>query len=382
MAKFCRHCGEAIKKGRFCPACGKPLGLTCGNCGALLSEKSRFCPNCGQVVNAAPAPFASQPSPQRSAPAPQRVASAPVQQPSPQRPAPAPQQRPAATQQPQRPAPAPQRQAPAPVQPQKQVASLAKSVIMPQVQTLTAAATAGEMDFGELALPGLGNVGDGVASAAKVYAPLSGLFHGFGSIAGGALRVFKKPSSLFGAAILALLWFVLALYRDSDSIIVKFISWLTFSEGGFDRSLPGALCGILGKGTVACAWISLFRGGFKDTIKGIGAFFTGRGEKRGIGSIIFGIALGFTAYFAFAGKFASADAAMAGISGALLSLEALGTGNGKLYELAQSLTSRVQNGTRIALQGRSDGLLTGLSLGFALGTGLSLALRVLFLFLR
>ncbi|MCR5660807.1 MAG: zinc ribbon domain-containing protein [bacterium] len=365
MAKFCRHCGEAIKKGRFCPACGKPLGLTCGNCGALLSEKSRFCPNCGQVVNAAPAPFASQPSPQRSAPAPQRVASAPVRQPSPQRPA-----------------PAPQRQAPAPVQPQKQVASLAKSVIMPQVQTLTAAATAGEMDFGELALPGLENVGDGVASAAKVYAPLSGLFHGLGSLAGGAFRVVKKPSSLFGAAILALLWFVLALYRDSDSIIVKFISWLTFSEGGFDRSLPGALCGILGKGTVACAWISLFRGGFKDTIKGIGAFFTGRGEKRGIGSIIFGIALGFTAYFAFAGKFASADAAMAGISGALLSLEALGTGNGKLYELAQSLTSRVQNGTRIALQGRSDGLLTGLSLGFALGTGLSLALRVLFLFLR
>lgn len=65
---------------------------------------------------------------------------------------------------------------------------------------------------------------------------------------------------------------------------------------------------------------------------------------------------------------------MAGIAGAVLSLEALGGGTGKLYELAQSLTSRAENGVRSAVRGRCDGLLTGMTLGFALGTAVPLFL--------
>ena len=54
-----------------------------------------------------------------------------------------------------------------------------------------------------------------------------------------------------------------------------------------------------------------------------------------------------------------------------LPLEALGSGNGKLYELARSLTSRISNGIREEAKGRCDGLLTGIALGFALATVLS-----------
>ena len=57
---------------------------------------------------------------------------------------------------------------------------------------------------------------------------------------------------------------------------------------------------------------------------------------------------------------------MSAIAGALLSLEALGAGSGKLYTLAQSLTSRAADGIRTAVRGKCDSLLTGITLGFAI----------------
>ena len=129
---------------------------------------------------------------------------------------------------------------------------------------------------------------------------------------------------------------------------------------------------MLGKGTVAAALVSLFNGGLKELFKGIGALFTGHGEKRSIFSTIFGILIGGAVYIAFVGPDnVSGATAMAGIAGVILSLEALGGGSGKLYELAQSLTSRATNGVRTVVQGKCDGLLTGLTIGFALATVLS-----------
>ena len=100
--------------------------------------------------------------------------------------------------------------------------------------------------------------------------------------------------------------------------------------------------------------------------------FTGHGEKRSIAAIVIGVVLGIIIFLFFTGPdLASAGNSMAGIAGALLSLEALGSGGGKLYELVESLTSRVQGGVRTAVIGRTDGLLTGLSLGFVLSTAIS-----------
>ena len=241
--------------------------------------------------------------------------------------------------------------------------------VMPWEKTLTAAASVGELDFGDLEIPGLADVG-GVVT--KVFAPVSGIFHGIGSFFSGIFRIFRKPSALIGTVLLAALWFVLARFRGSDSQIVKILSWLTFSEGGFDRSALGTVGGVLGKGTVAAALVSLFNGGLKELFKGIGALFTGHGEKRSIFSTIFGILIGGAVYIAFVGPDnVSGATAMAGIAGVILWLEALGGGSGKLYELAQSLTSRATNGVREAARGRCDGLLTGLTIGFALATALA-----------
>ncbi len=292
--------------------------MFCQNCGASVADGTKFCPKCGTRLVPAAA------SSTRQAPA-SRAGSARAE-------------------------------------------AARQAADIPRFRELTASASAGEVDFGELALPGLSELTEPVA---QTLSPVSGLFHGVGSLLRGVAGLFKKPSTLIGTVLLAALWYVLARYRDSDSEIVKILSWLTYAKGGFDRSALGTVGGVLGKGTVAAALLSLFTGKAKDLFKGIGILFTGNGEKRGILSILLGVVLGGIIYFAFAGEYASADTAMAGIAGTLLSLEALGGGSGKLYELAQNLTSRAQNGVRTAVRGRCDGLLTGLTLGFTLATALS-----------
>ena len=322
MANFCRYCGKPVQPGaNFCPACGKSLAKA----SAQPASRQAEAPKRQQPSYAAPQTRADTMR-SRMTQAQPRTASARVAEAA------------------------------------RQVASV------PPLRELTASASAGEVDLGTLSLPGLSGAAEPVA---KALSPVSGLLHGVGSFFGGVAGLFKKPAALIGTVLLAVLWYVLAQLRDSDSEIVKILSWLTYAEGGFDRSALGTVGGVLGKGTVAASLLSLFTGGLKNLFKGFGALFTGHGEKRGVISIIIGVVIGGLIYFAFAGKTASADTAMAGVAGALLSLEALGGGSGKIWELAQSLTSRATNGVRTAVRGKCDGLLTGLAIGFALATALS-----------
>ena len=246
-----------------------------------------------------------------------------------------------------------------------------QAVMMPIFPDLAASSSAGEFISGELTLPGIPSRAEPIP---ETLPPVSGLLHSVGSLFSGVVSLFRKPSSLIGTLPLAVLWFVLAQFRDSDSMIVRILSWFTYAGGGFDRSVPGTALGVLGKGTVAAALLSLFTGGLENLFKGVGTLLKGRGENRDVISIFLGVVAGAVVYFAFAGKNVSAETSMAGIAGALLSLEALGSGSGKLYELAQSLTSRIQNGVRTVARGRCDGFLTGLTLGFSMGTVVSLFL--------
>lgn len=209
------------------------------------------------------------------------------------------------------------------------------------------------------------------SAAAALKGPLGGIIGAVGSYLGGILDIFRKKGTLIGTVLLAVMWGVLWYLRDSDSQIVKILSFLTFSEGGLDRDIPGMIGGALGKGTVAAAIVSLFSGGLKGLFKGIGALFTGHGEKRSIVGIVIGILAGAASYLFFCGTGASLSSAIAGIAGAVLSLEAMGSGQGKLFDLISSVTSRKTEGIRSAVRGRCDSLLTGLTLGFALAAALS-----------
>ena len=348
MAKFCRYCGNPVREdANFCRSCGKRL--------TAARPEARQQPPANPAPQRTNTPTYSAPQTTRQAPTRQTVRTT--------------VQTPANTAVPQE---TKARQAPAQNQTrttsQRAAEAARQAAMTPQVQNLAAASSAGEIDLGVFELSGLSGLTE---PTVKVLSPVSGILHGVGSFFGGIVGVFKKPGALICTVLLAALWYVLAGLRGSDSGLVKFLSFLTFSEGGFDRSALGTVGGILGKGTVGAVLVSLFSGGLKNLFRGIGALFTGHGEKRSFVSVLFGVVIGAAVYFAFAGKNASADTAMAGVAGAILSLEALGGERGKLYELAQSLTSRASNGVRTAMRGKCDGFLTGLTIGFALATALA-----------
>jgi len=46
----CPSCGKNVVPGKFCPECGKPLGLTCSGCGNIVPPDSKFCPECGAKI--------------------------------------------------------------------------------------------------------------------------------------------------------------------------------------------------------------------------------------------------------------------------------------------------------------------------------------------
>ncbi len=396
MAKFCRHCGSPVTEGaKFCKNCGQLLEAASGQpepaptepvrqrpmsrpamyeqsrpaeqpargasfcrfCENPIQPGAKFCNKCGNALEEPDTRRTSQPHTQASAskPAAARKAAA------------TPEAETSVSEIPQK----TKKTAATKTRSRRASAKSVPDSLIPQVQSLTAAATAGEIEFGVMNLPELSGI-------TEVLTPIAGIFQSIGSWISGIFRIFKNPASLIGTLALAALYVFLALNRNSDSEIIKWLSLLTYAEGGFDRGgldgvqgILGTVGGTLGKGTTAAALLSLFNGGLVNVFKGIGTIFSGHGEKRSIISFLFGVLVGGTAYFAFVGRKPSAGSFVAGIAGALLSLEALGSGSGKLYALAQSLTSRAADGIRTAVQGKCNSLLRGLTLGFVLATVLS-----------
>ncbi len=224
---------------------------------------------------------------------------------------------------------------------------------------LAASAAVGEMDFGDMGpvVSGISELSASpVFSAASADPPLTGVLRFLGSYAGGLFSMLAKPKVLLYSLLMAGLWTVLAILRGSGSEIVQALSWLTCAEGG-----------ILGKGCTAVLLSTLFSGGIGNAFKGIGSLFQNEG-KGSLPVFLTGLAAGAACCVGFTG-FANAPASsMAGISGALLSLQAIGRKDGNLYELAGSLTSGKVDGERIVQNGRAKSLLLGISIGFAIMT--------------
>lgn len=246
---------------------------------------------------------------------------------------------------------------------------------------VTAMAQPGEFDFGEFALEavkkaveaGNSDVAQRVTSAVNtIKSPLSTALGGIGSTFAGIFKAFRQPKVLLTSVIMAILWIALAMFKDSDSVIVKLLSWLTFAEGGFNRDAAGVVGGIAGKGSVALMFISFLSGGIPKMATGLGAVFKKTQGKRSIILLIIGFFLGSYIYFVYAGvDTASASTTMAGISGAVLSLEALGGKSGWIYQMATSLTAKKIQGVRVPQDGKIASLLGGVTAGFAVITAMS-----------
>lgn len=357
MAKFCRYCGSPVSEGaKFCRNCGKALALESSRPETAPAQKKEPArPRTEKTAARQPSARVNEPAAKAKPTETAAVQEKPVET--------------ASEKKTTKTAKQPAEKSRSRRSSQKNASEKQIGVPVPQVRTLAASSSAGEIDCGVMDLPGFSGITEPITEALS---PIAGIFQGIGSWVSGIFRIFKNPVSLIGTLALAALYVFLALNRGSDSPIIKWLSLLTYAEGGFDREgILGMIGGTLGKGTTAAALLSFFNGGLVNVFKGIGAMFTGHGEKRSFICLLFGILLGGAAYFAFVGRQPSEGSFAAGIAGALLSLEALGAGSGKLYTLAQSLTSRTTDGIRTAVQGKCDSLLRGLILGFVLATVLS-----------
>ena len=203
-----------------------------------------------------------------------------------------------------------------------------------------------QFSFGGEVIPGISGAAGKLAGAAG---------KGAGAAAAG---IFQNPMQLIALGVLVVLWLILGLLGPGGGL-TGILSWLTFAQGGLYRSLPGLLGGILGKGTVAAALLSLLdKNGISRVTSGFGALPAALKEKGAVVKALPGIVLAVVLYLIFVGPSnVSAGNTMAGIAGALLSLRALG-------------------GAKDALSGmvKSRAMQAGLALGFA---GISI-LSVLF----
>ena len=241
---------------------------------------------------------------------------------------------------------------------------------------ISANGTPGEFEALSFTMEVAGKMAGAAAGALQktaIMTPLGTIWEGIKSIIGGAFCLFGNPKALITTALLALVWIVLGMNRGSDSPVMKGLSWLTFAEGGFGRDgLLGTLGGICGKGAVGAMLLSVFNGGIPKLFSGVSALTKKGSGKVEIVPILLGYLIGVVTDFAFTGVgSASAQTTMAGISGIVLSLEALGSKEGFLYSFAESFTAQKVDGVRTAAFGRIKSLIIGMITGFAFITALT-----------
>ena len=290
----------------------------CVHCGAELKAEAKFCPFCGKTL-AQPVPQAAQPVPQATQPVPQAV------------------------------------------QPAQQVRTAAEALLRQSAPA----------QDGEIALGSFGGGAEALGAAQALLSPLQTLRNEARAFARRFTAMFKERNwkKLLPAAALGMIWLTLMLLSHFG-ISIPILNWLTFAQGGVGRSLPGWLGGLLGKTTVAAALVSMLSGGLPALGGGCKALFRRRGVPS-LGPLLLGAGGALVLYQFYAGSAHWTDL-MSALSGAALSLVALGRGDGFLARLAQALTAKKTGGLRLPDREKADGLLAGAALGFTLGAAVSL----------
>ena len=264
-------------------------------------------------------------------------------------------------------------------------APVAAAQFVPQLQNggrVAASDTAGEVLLGQFdksmrpvsqAAAGVGAaVTSARARADEILSPIKTLLGGAKNFLSGLAGAVRDPRTLIPTLLMAAAWIVLPLLQRSagDNAVVRLLSWLTFANGGAEREGLGLLGDIVGKGGTAVALSSLFNGGLRSAANGVRALFSHKG-KGNAAHLAIGAVVGTVTYLFCSGPQMNAGATMAGISGALLSLQGLGSGSGFFHTLAESLTAGKANGVRAAREDRACSLLGGSALGFAAVTAIS-----------
>lgn len=201
---------------------------------------------------------------------------------------------------------------------------------------------------------------------------LTGLFRGFGAS-------FASKKRWIPALVLALLWFVLTLLPllGVNPTWIRWLSVLTFANGGTSGGIAGLVGGVVGKGVFAYFLMSLVvpitRGQkpFSGVGSGVKQFFPALAAKSlsQFAPLLSGAGVALILYNFMAGT-ASLPNSMVGIAAFLLSLRALSGKAGFLRRFLGTFKGkkRTEESTHTATDSR---VIAGLATGFALGVALS-----------
>lgn len=335
------------------------MGNFCKNCGKENVNSTAFCTFCGAKMATTPPPQPQQPRPQTQ-PTPANINNQ--------------QQRPI------QPQPQIQRQ----VQPQPQMQAQVRRC------NFCGAVMAGNSNF----CSQCGKTVSGVpmqnmqyqqpqyyqnpqVNYKKVSSPIGAVFSGIGVAIKGFFKSFTKPKALLAMLLSATVWFVLILLPrlDIDNPIIKFLSFITFAEGGHEGTVVQRIGGFCGKGTIAATVCSLFMGGGKQLIRGFSRMGKSLKNTSHYGILIFGIGIsplvyrfisGGISYDFFGKSKPDTSAAVIAVMGILLSVMASGSQSGWIFSLARSWTSKKQKGVRRPRESKAAALLIGLSIGWVI----------------
>lgn len=252
---------------------------------------------------------------------------------------------------------------------EKEKPRIPQNKISGAVSTLFSQNTAAPPVSGEAALGG--NIS---AVPTRIPDLKSVITNGFFRLIKGILDVFKDKRKLIPAMILVVLWVLLPILTaiGADPFPVKLLSALTFASGGLTGGFIGVVGGIIGKGVVAGLFISLISGGHRGIKEGISHVLSDfrKIKTAGIIPLLIGAGAAMILYNFFAG-IAAISQFMAGIAGIVICLRALGNKTGFIIRLITSLTAKKSDAGKSGNPAAVNGIITGLSAGFALSVLLS-----------
>ena len=237
--------------------------------------------------------------------------------------------------------------------------------------TAFAAAAAGEVGFPH-ALPAAGDLPAAVGPLKCLFQGLMGLLRDFRAAS-------KDKKRWVPALFLTVLWFVLTLFPllGVNPVPVRWLSFLTFAQGGTSGGVTGLIGGVVGKGVFAYFLMSLAmpltRGQkpFAGLGGGLKRFFQTLGDKSPtqLAPLLTGAGAALIGYNFMTGT-ASLQNSMIGIAALLLSLRTLSGKAGFLRRFLSSLTVK-KTATGSLSNAVVNRIIAGMAAGFALGVPLS-----------
>ena len=194
-------------------------------------------------------------------------------------------------------------------------------------------------------------------------------------------EMFKHPMRLLPTLVIGAVWIVIGYFSGKMQLPpwAKAISFLSYAEGGLFGGVIGAVGGILGKVVMAVAINSAILPLFQKKLPFVGVagglkgMFSNMGMSavRGIAPLLCGIGAALLLY----GLMNISENwvnSMVGIVAVVMLLQNIGKQGGFLFGLLFSLANSLTKG-RVPRYQTITRLLTGMTLGFTLAVGLTLA---------